>query len=58
MRKMLKGTYKTREPRASKKSRRSASELFEERATEKLGGSIAFVITSKLLWDSGDEKAE
>lgn len=57
--KFLKGNYKTKAGTLKKKNK-SAQEIkniFESKATQKLGGSIAFVMKSdKFLWGI-DEKA-
>ncbi|MDD5072704.1 MAG: hypothetical protein PHX64_02290 [Candidatus Omnitrophica bacterium] len=56
----LSGNYKikTKKSKSGKKPARSHTGIFEEKATEKLGGSIAFVMKSnKFIWDA-DEKAK
>lgn len=57
----LKGNYKSPEVKAeSKKSQESGKNEFEEKALERLGGSIAFVMKSKtFLWtpDADKDKA-
>lgn len=60
MSKLLKGNYKMR-PAGRKKSRRgkraNITKLFEEKAVERLGGSIAFVMKKdKFVWGAEDEK--
>lgn len=61
MSRLLKGNYKVSSPAAKggrKKRQKKAANLFEEKAFQKLGGSIAFVMKSdKFIWD-GDEKAK
>jgi hypothetical protein len=60
MSKFLKGNYPIKnseadEPDASKT--RNITKKFEEKALEKLGGSIAFVMKSNtFLWDEEEEK--
>lgn len=53
MKEFLKGTYKMNKSRRTKekKSGKDISEEFEVKAIEKLGGSIAFVSKSKMLWN-------
>lgn len=59
----LKGNYsvktkKNSKKKLAKKSKDSLSEIFEHKAFEKLGGSIAFVMKSdKFVW-SPDEKTK
>lgn len=59
MNKLLKGNYKlkNKEKTVKKKKKKKSLEEFESKAIEKLGGSIAFVSKSQLLWD-GEEKDE
>jgi len=60
MSRLLKGNYglKRKKSGKAKKSGTSITELFEHKAFDKLGGSIAFVMKSdKFLW-SPDEKAK
>lgn len=57
MRKLLKGTYRLKGTKLkTKRSEKKTTEQFEARAMRKLGGSIAFVSMSKLLWNGEDEK--
>lgn len=56
MESMLKGTYRLKKDGKLKAKRKKASsvEEFEQKALEKLGGSIAFVTKSQMLWE-GDK---
>lgn len=54
----LKGNYSVKKKGSAKKKRVSIAEIFEHRAFEKLGGSIAFVMKSNRFTWSPDEKAE
>jgi len=56
MESMLKGTYRLKkEGKLKAKKKKAASvEEFEQKALEKLGGSIAFVTKSQMLWE-GDK---
>jgi len=58
MSKFLKGTYKLKRnvKRKTKKTKRNAFPEFESEAIKKLGGSIAFVNTGKLVWSGENEK--
>ena len=58
MNEFLKGTYKLdNAPKAeSKGKKKDVLDEFEAKAIEKLGGSIAFVSKSKLLWSGENEK--
>lgn len=60
MRKLLKGTYEIKKHTESVTAEDCAdvSAEFEARASEKLGGSIAFVRKGGLLWAGDDEKTE
>ena len=62
MSKFLKGNYEVDKDnnRENKEKKQDLSELFESRAFEQLGGSIAFVMKSnKFVWDDeGDDHAE
>ncbi len=62
MSKFLKGNYEVKEDVAAENKEKSEdlSKLFESRAFEKLGGSIAFVMKSdNFVWDEDeDEDAE
>lgn len=57
MAKILKGTYKLRKQVKTKgsKTHKGVSDQFEAKAIEKLGGSIAFVSRSALLWKGTNE---
>ena len=58
MRKILKGNYKIKATRqkSGKASKSCVTELFERKALEKLGGSIAFVMKSdKFVWGADEE---
>jgi len=59
MRSMLKGTYKIKKKivKSGRKSRKKRFEDFESRAVQRLGGSIAFVSKSAMIW-CGDEKTK
>jgi hypothetical protein len=61
MSKLLKGNYDlegTAGEKEKKSDEQALSELFESKALEKLGGSIAFVMKSnKFVWDE-DKDAE
>lgn len=58
MSKFLKGNYEAKIKESkdnSEEQRNRFTEIFENSASEKLGGSIAFVIKSnKFLWDEED----
>ena len=61
MNEFLKGNYKLEntEKVEQKADTKNITELFEEKALEKLGGSIAFVMKSnKFLWNGKDEKPD
>ena len=53
MKSMLKGTYHLNKSRKleSRKRKTDSIEKFEQKALEKLGGSIAFVTKSQMLWE-------
>lgn len=58
MSKFLKGNYEVEgeENEEVKEKDQDFSKLFENRAMEKLGGSIAFVMKSnKFVWDENEE---
>lgn len=58
--KFLKGNYKVKAEKIKKdkKSTKNIANIFESKATERLGGSIAFVMKSnKFIWGM-DEKAK
>lgn len=60
MSKFLKGSYKLKKAvgRKKRKKKEDIAEIFEHKALEKLGGSIAFVMKSdKFVWSEEDEKA-
>lgn len=59
MKSMLKGTYKIRKKvvKQDKKNRKRRFEDFESSAVQRLGGSIAFVSKSAMIW-CGDEKTK
>lgn len=59
----LKGNYPLPEKDASQETQRqkdpTASEQFERRALERLGGSIAFVLKKKtFVWKGGDSSPD
>jgi len=56
MKSMLKGTYHLKKSNLlrMKKKKAASVEEFEQKALEKLGGSIAFVTKSQMLWE-GDK---
>jgi hypothetical protein len=61
MSKFLKGNYQlnTTKPDVPSTSDKNFSEVFEDEALKKLGGSIAFVMKSKkFMWDDDDDNAE
>lgn len=61
MNKMLKGSYQLDSKRdlTADTEPRSATLEFEDRAMERLGGSIAFIMKgNKLVWDEEDEGIE
>jgi len=61
MSKFLKGNYEVKNANQTenKENKNDYSELFENRAFEQLGGSIAFVMkSSKFVWDEEDNDAE
>lgn len=56
---LLRGTYKLEKKTKTspkKSAKKSKSSEFESASIEKLGGSIAFVSKSGLLWSGDDEK--
>lgn len=58
--KFLKGNYKVKADKLKKGGKKAGgtTSIFEDKATERLGGSIAFVMKSnKFIWDA-DEKAK
>jgi hypothetical protein len=55
---LLKGNYKIENfnPNQEKKEEKKIDAIFEEKALEKLGGSIAFVMKrDKFVWDDKDD---
>lgn len=60
MRKLLKGTYeiKKRTDLTAAENSADVSAEFEAKASEKLGGSIAFVRKGGLLWAGENEKTK
>jgi|TARA_B100001971_G_C18252130_1_gene579113 hypothetical protein len=61
MSKFLKGNYKVKEDKGKESSKEedAFSKMFESKAMEKLGGSIAFVMKGdKFIWDGDDEKTK
>lgn len=56
---MLKGNYSVDKNVKAEKDARiddDVTSIFESKAIEKLGGSIAFVSKSKLVWSEDDAK--
>ena len=61
MSKFLKGNDKVKEDKGKESSKEedAFSKMFESKAMEKLGGSIAFVMKGdKFIWDGDDEKTK
>jgi|TARA_Y100000294_G_scaffold115812_1_gene107395 hypothetical protein len=61
MSKFLKGNYEIKESKGKEnvKEEEHISKLFESKALEKLGGSIAFVMKGdKFVWEGEDEKTK
>jgi len=57
MEKLLKGNYKVKSKKIKNtRNNKSYSRIFESKALEKLGGSIAFVMKSnKFIWTGNEE---